>query len=183
MKPGGSGNATVKDPLGFIDAVDPVIGNTPSSFVNPNSGNPYDTDGHLTTDDVGLLWIEHRQDSTSTASIVTALESNAAAIFANTVPPGTIFSSNITSGPALAAIFGDPNSDDPIAAARAPDVFIQPNWGTIYSGSSAKIAERRTPLRASGCRTRRTPLRASAGRGAPQGPELRLQDSNLRPGG
>ncbi len=27
------------------------------------------------------------------------------------------------------------------APARAPDVFIQPNWGTIYSGSSKKIAE------------------------------------------
>jgi hypothetical protein len=43
--------------------------------------------------------------------------------------------------PQLAAIFGDPNSSDPVAAARAPDVFIQPDWRTIYSGSSSKIAE------------------------------------------
>jgi hypothetical protein len=56
-------------------------------------------------------------------------------------PPGTIFSSSITSGPALAPIFGDPASGNPVAAAHAPDVFIQPNWGTIYSGSSKKIAE------------------------------------------
>lgn len=141
MKPGGSGNATVQDPAKFIDAVDPVIGNTPSSFVNPNSGNPYDTDGHLTTDDVGILWVQHGQDATSTSSLANALQSHATAIFADTLPPGTIFESNITSGPALAAIFGDPSSSDPVAAARAPDVFIQPNWGTIYSGSSAKIAE------------------------------------------
>jgi len=139
MEAGGNGNATVQDPLPFIDSVDPVIGNRPSSFVNPNSGVPYDTDGHLTTDDVGMLWIEHTQDSTTTASVVTALESNAAAMFADVLPPGTIFSSNITSGPALAGIFGDP-SVDPIAAAREPDVFIQPNWGTIYS-SANKIAE------------------------------------------
>ncbi len=42
---------------------------------------------------------------------------------------------------ALAAIFGDPASSDPIAAARAPNVFIQPDAGVIYSGSSKKIAE------------------------------------------
>lgn len=142
MEPGGSGNATVQDPLPFIETVDPVIGSTPSSFVNPNNGSPYDTDGHLTTDDVGLLWIEHTQDATSTASVVTVLQSNAAAIFADALPPGTLFSANINSGPALATIFGDPTSTDPVAAARAPDVFIQPNWGTIYSGSAAKIAER-----------------------------------------
>lgn len=109
--------------------------------MNPNSGNPYDTDGHFTTDDVGILWVQHATDATSTSAIVAALQSNAAAIFADTLPPGTIFSSSITSGPALATIFGDPNSSDPVAAARAPDVFIQPNWGTIYSGSSSKIAE------------------------------------------
>jgi hypothetical protein len=61
-------------------------------------------------------------------------------MFADILPPGTIFDANITSGPALAAIYGDPTSADPVAAARAPDVFIQPNWGTIYSGSN-KIAE------------------------------------------
>jgi hypothetical protein len=62
-------------------------------------------------------------------------------MFADKVPPGTIFSSNINSGTELAAIFGDPTSGDSIAAARAPNVFIQPNWGVIYSGSRKKIAE------------------------------------------
>jgi hypothetical protein len=140
MEPGGNGNATVQDPLPSIDSADPAIGNHPSAFVNPNSGSPYDTDGHLTTDDVGILWVQHSQDSTRTSSIVAALESHAEAIFADKLPAGTIFSSNITSGAALAEIYGDPFSGDPVAAARAPDVFIQPNWGTIYSGSN-KIAE------------------------------------------
>jgi hypothetical protein len=127
--------------LPSIDSVDPNIGNHPSTFVNPNSATPYDTIGHFQTDDVGILWVQHSLDATATSSIVTALQKNATAIFADTLPPGTIFSANITSGPALAAIFGDPLSADPVAAARAPDVFIQPNWGTIYSGSSSKIAE------------------------------------------
>jgi len=55
--------------------------------------------------------------------------------------PGTIFSTNIVHGEELAAIYGDPTSGDPIAAARAPNVVIQPDWGVIYSGSSKKIAE------------------------------------------
>lgn len=141
MEAGGNGNDTVQDPLPFIDAVDPAIGNHPSAFVNPNSGSPYDTDGHLTTDDVGILWLQHNEDATAASTVAAELESNAAAIFAQTLPPGTIFASNITSGAGLAAIFGDPLSGDPVAAARAPDVFIQPDWGTIYSGSHKKIAE------------------------------------------
>jgi hypothetical protein len=131
---------TVQDPSGFIGPVDTAFA-IPSTFVNPNSGSTYDTNGHLTTDDVGLVWIQHSSDTTTTATVVTALTANATAMFADTLPPGTIFTSNITSGAALAAIYGDPASSDAVAAARAPDVFIQPNWGTIYSGSSKKIAE------------------------------------------
>jgi len=131
---------TVEDPSTVIGGVDATFA-TPSTFVNPNSGSTYDTLGHISTDDVGILWIQHSSDSTTTASLATALTSNAAAIFANTLPPGTIFASNISSGAALAAIYGDPTSSDPVAAARAPDIFIQPNWGTIYSGSSSKVAE------------------------------------------
>jgi hypothetical protein len=133
-------NTTVKDPSSFIGPVDSAFA-TPTTFVNPNSGSTYDTNGHLQTDDVGIIWIQHSSDTTPTATLVTALTSNAAAINANTLPSGTVFSSNINSGSALAAIFGDPTSSDPVAAARAPDIFIQPNAGTIYSGSSKKIAE------------------------------------------
>jgi hypothetical protein len=131
---------TVMDPSAFIGPVDSAFA-TPSTFMNPNSGNAYDTNGHLQTDDVGIIWIQHGSDTTATATLVTALTSNAVAINANTLPAGTIFSSNVVSGSALAAIYGDPNSTDPVAAARAPDIVIQPNWGTIYSTSSKKIAE------------------------------------------
>jgi len=66
---------------------------------------------------------------------------NAVAMFANVLPPGTIFDANINYGSELAEIYGDPTSSDPVAAARAPNAVIQPNWGVIYSGSSKKIAE------------------------------------------
>jgi arylsulfatase A-like enzyme len=131
---------TVTDPSMVIATVDTNFAK-PSAFMNPNSGNSYDTNGHLQTDDVGLIWIQHSSDTTPAATVAAALTTNAAAINASTLPSGTIFSSNIVSGTALAAIYGDPTSSDPVAAARAPDIFIQPNWGTIYSGSSKKIAE------------------------------------------
>jgi hypothetical protein len=139
----GGGHApvqTVQDPLAFISPVDTAFA-TPTSFKNPNSQSTYDTNGHLQTDDVGIIWIQHPSDSTPTATLATALINNAAAINANTLPSGTIFATNIVSGSALAAIYGDPSSTDPVASARAPDIFIQPNAGTIYSGSSKKIAE------------------------------------------
>jgi hypothetical protein len=76
-------------------------------------------------------------------AVVAELEdkTNRTAMFADQVPPGTIFPSNINDRDELIDIFGDSTSSDPIAAARAPNVFIQPNWGVIYSGSSKKIAE------------------------------------------
>ncbi len=139
MESGGSGNATVQDPSGFIAAADPTI-DSPSSFTNPNSGATLSTNGHLQTDDVGLVWLQN-QSSSNIANVVAELQNNTSAIFADTLPTGTILPGSITSGSGLAALFGDPTSSDPIAAARAPNVFIQPNAGVIYSGSSKKIAE------------------------------------------
>jgi len=42
------------------------------------------------------------------------------------LPPGTIFDANVSFGSDLAQIYGDPTSGDPVAAARAPNIFIQP---------------------------------------------------------
>ena len=140
MESGGQGTADVTDPLPSIDAVDPNVDQVLSTFANPNSGNQYAIDGHLQTDDVGIVWLQD-QSSEKVAGVVQSLQSNATAIHADVLPPGTIFDMNINSGAELAAIFGDPLSGDPVAAARAPNVFIQPNWGVIYSGSSKKIAE------------------------------------------
>jgi hypothetical protein len=140
MESGGHGTADVVDPLASINSVDPNVDSVLSTFVNPNSGNQYAHVGHLQTDDVGLVWLQN-QASANVSGVVSALQTNAAMIEANTLPSGTIFSANITSGPALAMIYGDPTSNDPVAAARAPNVFIQPNHGVIYSGSSKNIAE------------------------------------------
>ncbi|MDR3418269.1 MAG: alkaline phosphatase family protein [Nevskia sp.] len=140
MEAGGSGNATVQDPSGFIAAADPTV-DTPSSFTNPNSGSTLSTDGHLQTDDVGLVWLQN-QASGNITNVVQQLRSNAHPMFADALPLGTIFATSINSGPGLAQVFGDPtDSTDPVASARAPNVFIQPNAGVIYSGSSKKIAE------------------------------------------
>jgi len=136
------GTNPVVDPLGFINAADPNVDNVFAAFVNPNDGSSPVVSGHLQTDDVGLLWLQN-QSKSNVAGVVAQLTDpkNRAAMFADVLPPGTIFSSSIVHGEELAAIYGDPTSDDPIAAARAPNVIIQPNWGVIYSGSSKKIAE------------------------------------------
>jgi hypothetical protein len=128
---------TVTDPGAVINAPVDVA---QSAFVNPNSGNSYAQGGHLQTDDVGIVWLQPN-GSSDLKKAVASLTGNAGVIHATTLPPGTIFSSNITSGPALSAIFGDPTVPGSIAAARAPDIFIQPNHGVIYSGSKKKIAE------------------------------------------
>jgi hypothetical protein len=142
MESGGSGNATVTDPVGFINAADPNVNNVLASFVNPNDGSSPFIKGFLMTDDEGLLWLQD-QSKSNVASVVAQLTNpaNEASMFANALPPGTIFNANVNYGPELADIYGDPTSSDPVAAARAPNVFIQPNWGVIYSGSSKKIAE------------------------------------------
>jgi hypothetical protein len=128
---------TVTDPGDVINA---PVDQVQSAFVNPNSGSSYAQSGHLQTDDVGIVWLQPNKQ-TDLQNAVTSLQNKATAIHAATLPPGTIFSSNITSGPALSAIFGDPTVPGSIAAARAPDIFIQPDHGVIYSGSKKKIAE------------------------------------------
>lgn len=139
MESGGSGNATVQDPGGFIAAADPTV-DSPSSFTNPNSGNVLSTGGHLQTDDVGLVWLQN-QSPANVAAVQGQLQTNAALIFADKLPPETVFTNSINAGSALAKLYGDPTSTDSVAAARAPNIVIQPNAGVIYSGSSKKIAE------------------------------------------
>jgi arylsulfatase A-like enzyme len=115
----------------------PVPNNTvqdPGDFIDFSRG------GRLQTDDVGLVWLQD-QSKDSLSQAVDHLKDNAAAIHATVLPPRTIFTSNIVSGDALADIYGDPTSGDRVAHARAPNVFIQPDEGVIYSGSSKKIAE------------------------------------------
>src|ERR1700722_10239627 len=130
-------NNTVTGPGDVISA---PVDQVQSTFVSPNSGGTYAQSGHLQTDDVGIVWLQTNTPSNVKQAVI-SLQNNAKPIHADTLPPGTIFNSNITSGPALSAIFGDPTVPGSIAAARAPDIFIQPDHGVIYSGSKAKIAE------------------------------------------
>jgi hypothetical protein len=124
MEAGGRGTATVIDPERILEAAVPGFG----------AGT-----GFLKTDDVGLVWLT---DPSTANAAFTALSANAAAIHADTPAPGALFASNLTAGAALASRFGDPTSTaDELAAARAPNIFIQPNEGVIYSSSSKKIAE------------------------------------------
>ncbi|MEP7049612.1 MAG: alkaline phosphatase family protein [Pseudomonadota bacterium] len=140
METGGHGTADVQDPLEFVNQADANVDNSPSTYENPNSGSGYQTKGHLMADDVGLLWLQD-QSAANISATVAKLHSNASAIHADALPTGTIFTSSITTGAELAALYGDPTSADAIAAARAPNALIQPNLGVIYSGSSKKIAE------------------------------------------
>jgi arylsulfatase A-like enzyme len=130
-------DSTVVDPGNVIKA---TVDQTQSAFVNPNSGSSYAQSGHLQTDDVRIVWLQPNRNP-DLKQAVNSLRQKATAIHATTLPPGTIFNSNIISGPALSAIFGDPTVPGSIAAARAPDIFIQPDHGVIYSGSKKKIAE------------------------------------------
>jgi hypothetical protein len=77
------------------------------------------------------------QSQTNRTAVIAQLRDNSAAIFADKLPDDTLFTESIVSGRAIAALFGD----GPLAAAHAPDVFIRPNAGVIYSGSKKKIAE------------------------------------------
>lgn len=128
---------TVVDPGSVINA---PVDQTFSAFTNPNSGSQYAQGGHLQTDDVGIVWLQPNTPADVKQAVI-SLHNNAIPIHAGTLPTGTIFGSNIVSGDALADIFGDPRVPGSIAAARAPDIFIQPDHGVIYSGSKKKIAE------------------------------------------
>jgi hypothetical protein len=128
---------TVVDPGAVISA---PVDQTFSAFTNPNSGNQYAQGGHLQTDDVAIVWLQPNTPADVRQAVI-SLRNNANAIHADKLPPGTIFDTNINSGEELSEIFGDPRVPGSIAAARAPDIFIQPDHGVIYSGSKKKIAE------------------------------------------
>ena len=138
----GGGHApvqSVRDPIDFVNNADPNVDSvvfTNNDTTGPTKGHAYATAGHLQTDDVGLLWLQDQSEKNRSA-VVAQLRGNSRALFADKLPDDVLFSENIVSGRAIAAIFGD----GPLAADRAPDVFIQPNAGVIYSGSKKKIAE------------------------------------------
>jgi Type I phosphodiesterase / nucleotide pyrophosphatase len=106
-------------------------GKSPASIVAPLlpfSESPNNPTGiGPTADDVALLWLS---DSNQTSNAVALLEADA-----SLAGIGEIFS-----GPALGLLYNPPGLP-PEGDPRTPDIIVTPNFGVIYTGSSAKLAE------------------------------------------
>jgi hypothetical protein len=79
----------------------------------------------VTDDDVALIWLA---DQSQTSAAVTALSTDPGKSAADV--------QTVLSGTALADQFGDPLTDS-----RPPDLIVEPTLGTIYTHSTAKVAE------------------------------------------
>lgn len=131
------------NPLTFVQETVPGVDSVFASVKNPNTGLAPSVGGHLQVGDVGLLWLQTKdQTSTNVSTILSNLGSapNELSMAANTLPAGSIFSTNVPLSTELSGVFGDPTVANTLAAARAPNAFIQPNLGTIYTGNGNIIA-------------------------------------------
>jgi hypothetical protein len=90
------------------------------SPLNPNGIGP-------TEDDISLLWLARSSD---TANAVATLEANA-----TQAGFGQMFY-----GPSITTMFNAPGLP-PTGDPRTPDIIITPNYGVVYTGSSAKLSE------------------------------------------
>jgi arylsulfatase A-like enzyme len=79
--------------------------------------------GFINDDDVALIWL---QDQTQTQMVADYLNANAQALFID----------EVMAGDELKLKFNDPATDS-----RTPDIIVQPQYGTIYTGSGKKNAE------------------------------------------
>lgn len=113
--PGHSGNNGTS-PANLIASLLPWS----ESPLNPTGIGP-------TEDDISLLWLA---SSTQTTNAVSTLEANA-----TQAGFGQVFY-----GPSITTMFnapGLPPNGDP----RTPDIIVTPNYGVVYTGSSAKLSE------------------------------------------
>jgi hypothetical protein len=87
--------------------------------------------GFVQDDDIALIWL---QDQSQTAAVAAYLNANAKP------NPSTnskgLFIDEVIAGSDLDLRFNDPSKDP-----AAPDIIVRPNYGTIYTGSTAKNAE------------------------------------------
>ncbi len=79
--------------------------------------------GFVQDDDVALIWLK---DQSKTQQVADYLNTNAKALFID----------EVLAGDELQIKFNDPNHDS-----RTPDIFVQPQYGTIYTTSKKKNAE------------------------------------------
>jgi Type I phosphodiesterase / nucleotide pyrophosphatase len=87
--------------------------------------------GFVQDDDIALIWL---QDQSQTAAVAAYLNANAKP------DPSTnskgLFIDEVMAGSDLDLRFNDPSKDP-----ATPDIIVRPNYGTIYTGSTAKNAE------------------------------------------
>jgi hypothetical protein len=79
--------------------------------------------GLVQDDDIALIWL---QDQSQTSAVADYLNQNAKALFID----------EVLAGADLNLKFNDPATDS-----RTPDIIVQPQYGTIYTGSTKKNAE------------------------------------------
>lgn len=79
--------------------------------------------GFVQDDDIALIWL---QDQSQTKIVADYLNTNAKALFID----------QVLAGDELRLKFNDPTTDS-----RTPDIIVQPQYGTIYTGSRKKNAE------------------------------------------
>jgi hypothetical protein len=98
-----------------------LIGHAETKVLASNGITP----AQVTDDDVALIWLA---DQGQTDAAVTALMTGPG--------QGQAHVQTVLSGSALAQQFGNP-----LTNSRTPDLIVEPTLGTIYSGSTAKVAE------------------------------------------
>jgi Type I phosphodiesterase / nucleotide pyrophosphatase len=79
--------------------------------------------GFVQDDDIALIWL---QDQSQTGAVADYLNANAKALFIDEVMAGSEINLKFNS---------------PLTDAATPDVLVQPIYGTVYTGSTAKNAE------------------------------------------
>jgi hypothetical protein len=80
--------------------------------------------GFVQDDDIALIWLQGQ--NISNQQVADYLNTNASALFID----------EVMGGAELTLKFNDPAKDS-----RTPDIIVQPAYGTIYTGSTAKNAE------------------------------------------
>ena len=106
--------------------IDPALLHKVGNQVSVVLTNAGVTIAQNTTDDIALVWLQN-QSQTSAAT---------AALNADKRGANTARIDFVLTGDALADRFGDPRKNT-----RAPDLIVQPEPGTIYTTSKAKVAE------------------------------------------
>jgi hypothetical protein len=116
----------VNKPGHFADVVSSLPdGKTNSAAIAITSANACGTGacGFVNDDDIALIWL---QDQTMGQKVADYINTNAIPLFVD----------EVMGGDELKLKFNDPLKDS-----RTPDVIVRPNYGTIYTASTAKNAE------------------------------------------